>query len=344
MDERGLTPAAGEWAQATQPAAEHAHTGRDYALSADTRRLIADGVPANTRRAYTRQWAAFTAWCAGHQRHSLPATGQTLAEYTAHLCARGQAPASIEQALAAVRTMHRLSGHTGQPATEAARLALRAYKRRRAESGGRAQREAPPITIDALRAMVSACDLSTTIGLRDRLLLVLGLALMGRRSELVALNRDDVREAADGLEVTIRTSKTDKESRGETIAIPRGTHPLTDPVTAWRDWLHALDQAECSAGRLLRRVNRHSGIGPSLGADAVNAIVRDLAVRAGVPSAHTVTAHSLRAGGATVAYAAGVPVAVIAKHGRWAPSSPVVLRYIRAVDRWRDNAMRNVGL
>jgi hypothetical protein len=52
----------------------------------------------------------------------------------------------------------------------------------------------------------------------------------------------------------------------------------------------------------------------------------------------------LRAGGATVAYAAGVPVAVIAKHGRWAPASPVVLRYIRAVDRWRDNAMRNVGL
>ncbi|WP_431904405.1 hypothetical protein [Nonomuraea sp. bgisy101] len=43
-------------------------------------------------------------------------------------------------------------------------------------------------------------------------------------------------------------------------------------------------------------------------------------------------------------HAAGVPVAVIAEHGRWAPASPVVLRYIRAVDRWRDNAMRNVGL
>ncbi|GAA1773492.1 hypothetical protein [Nonomuraea bangladeshensis] len=55
-----------------------------------------------------------------------------------------------------------------------------------------------------------------------------------------------------------------------------------------------------------------------------------------LPYAHAVTAHSLRAG--------GVPVAVIAKHGRWAPASPVVLRYIRAVDRWRDNAMPNVGL
>jgi hypothetical protein len=45
-----------------------------------------------------------------------------------------------------------------------------------------------------------------------------------------------------------------------------------------------------------------------------------------------------------VAYPAGAPVSVIARHGRWAEGSPVVLRYIRAVDRWRDNAMRNVGL
>lgn len=345
MSRDGLILPAGEWRPISgAPENRGAHTAADHALSEHTRRLIADGVPANTRRAYARQWAAFTAWCADHGRLALPATGATLAEYTAALCTAGQAPASIEQALAAVRTMHRLSGHPGQPSTEAARLALRAHKRRRAEGGGRGQREAPPITIDALRAMVAACDLATTRGRRDRLLLVLGLALMGRRSELVALLRDDVREVADGLEVTIRTSKTDKDSAGETIAIPRGSHPLTDPVTAWRDWLTALDQAGQDGGRLLRRVNRHGGVGPSLGADAVNVIVRDLAVRAGVPSAETVTAHSLRAGGATVAYAAGVPVAVIAKHGRWAPASPVVLRYIRAVDRWRDNAMRNVGL
>lgn len=341
-------PAAGEqppiYALPENTGSDGGHTAADYALSARTQERIADGVPANTRRAYARQWALFTAWCAEHGRIALPATAHTLAEYTSQLCEAGQAPASIEQAIAAIRTMHRLAGHIGRPATESARLALRAYKRRRAEAGGRGQREAPPITIDALRAMVSACDLDTPIGRRDRLLLVLGLALMGRRSELVALTRDDVREVPDGLEVTIRTSKTDKDSTGETIAIPRGTHPLTDPVAAWRDWLTVLDQAGHTTGRLLRRINRHGTIGPSLGADAVNTIVRDLAIRAGVPSADTITAHSLRAGGATVAYAAGVPVAVIAKHGRWAPASPVVLRYIRAVDRWRDNAMRNVGL
>ncbi|MEU8378472.1 tyrosine-type recombinase/integrase [Streptosporangium sp. NPDC048865] len=320
------------------------HTAADYALSDEARARIADGVPPNTRRAYERQWAAFSAWCAEHGRIEVPATGHTLAEYVETLCTTEWAPASIEQAIACVRTVHRLAGHHNQPPTDAARLALRAYKRTRAEAGTRGQREAPPVGIDALRAMVGACDLSTRIGLRDRLLLVLGLALMGRRSELVALTCDDVRQVPDGLEITIRTSKTDKDSRGETVAIPRGSHPLTDPVAVWSDWIAVLTEAGETSGRLLRRVDRHGNLGPRLGADAVNAIVRDLAVRAAVPGAETFTAHSLRAGGATVAYAAGVPVSLIAKHGRWAPASPVVLRYIRAVDRWRDNAMRNVGL
>ncbi|WP_198168345.1 pyridoxamine 5'-phosphate oxidase family protein [Herbidospora yilanensis] len=51
---------------------------------------------------------------------------------------------------------------------------------------------------------------------------------------------------------------------------------------------------------------------------------------------------------ATVPKAAKVPALrhnpQIAAHGRWAPTSPVVLGYICAMDRWRDNVMRNVGL
>ncbi|MEV1173983.1 site-specific integrase, partial [Nonomuraea sp. NPDC049784] len=125
MDDDGQAlpaPAAGERPPIfALPENAAAHTAADYTLSAGTQARIADGVPANTRRAYARQWAVFTAWCADHGRISLPATAHTLAEYTSQLCEAGQAPASIEQAIAAVRTMHRLAGHTGRPATESAR-------------------------------------------------------------------------------------------------------------------------------------------------------------------------------------------------------------------------------
>jgi integrase len=320
------------------------YTAADFAISDTTRQRIIDGVPPNTRRAYERQWGRFAEWCAERGRIALPATAHTYAEYVRHLTDKGFAPATIEQAMGAIRTHHRLAGHKQQPDSEAALVVLRGYRRSRAESGQRNQRKAPPVTIAALRAMVAACDLSTPIGVRDQAVLVFGLAMMGRRSELAGLHRDDVTQVEDGLEICVRTSKTDKDSRGAIVAVPRGSHPLTDPVKVWRTWLDVLDDAGEHGGRLLRRVDRHGNIGPSLHANSVNDIVRRLARRAELENADQFTAHSLRAGGATVAYAAGVPVSTIAEHGRWSLKSPVLLGYIRAVDRWRDNAMRNVGL
>ena len=49
---------------------------------------------------------------------------------------------------------------------------------------------------------------------RDRALLVLGFAGAFRRSELVALQAEDLTEVPDGLRVLIRHSKTDQEGQG----------------------------------------------------------------------------------------------------------------------------------
>ena len=67
----------------------------DRFVSEQTRRRIIDAVPANTIRAYTRQWAAFTTWCTAHGRAGMPATAETLAEYVAHLADAGRAPGGL---------------------------------------------------------------------------------------------------------------------------------------------------------------------------------------------------------------------------------------------------------
>lgn len=316
-------------------------TDADLTLSERTRTRITDGVAANTRRAYGRQLAAFTAWCQQHGRTSLPASSETLAEYVGELADAGKSPASIEQAIAAIRTAHRVAGHKASPDTDRARLVLRSHRRERAEAGKRAH-QAPPITREVLLTMVEATDPTTVIGARDRLLLVLGFAMMGRRSELAALNLTDVVETEDGLEVLVRASKTDQDAIGAVVAVPRGQRADIDPVRLHRAWRAVLAEHGITEGRLLRSVTRHGRIGSSVSADAINDVVRSAAVRAGLPNADGFSAHSLRAGGATSAYRAGAPVSVIAEHGRWAPGSPVVLGYIRAVDRWTDNAMGGV--
>ncbi|WP_433024726.1 site-specific integrase [Actinomycetospora sp. CA-053990] len=273
----------------------------------------------------------------------MPATPETLTEYVSSLCDTGYAPASIRVAIATVRTAHAEMGHDGQPDTRRALEVLKVHGRDRADAG-HSEDDATPVTVKALRLMIDALPSTGDKALRDRAILVLGFALMARRSELVGLRRTDITETLHGLEVRIRKSKTDQAGKGAQVNLPRGQFPDTDPVRVLGAWLAAVDQAGHHDGLIFRSISRWGRIGRALQGRAVSVIVQDAARQAGLPNPERYSAHSLRAGGATEAYKAGVPITTICDHGRWKRGSPVVLGYIRAVDRWRDNAMSGVGL
>ena len=67
--------------------------------------------------------------------------------------------------------------------------------------------------------------------------------------------------------------------------------------------------------------------------------MRRRAEKAELEDRQRVSAHSLRATGATLA---DVPAGIIAKHGGWSPTSPTVHGYIRAAQRFEVNAMKGV--
>lgn len=320
------------------------YTDRDHTVSAATVDLARAALSPNTRRAYERQWRLYADWCSTSGRVALPATAETAAEYVAHL-AHGTAAsvANIEQALAAIRTVHNTAGHDGVPNLRAARLVLRGHRRERAETGART-RQAAPITVDSLRAMLATRPANELRGLRDRVVLLLGVAMFGRRTELTALELSDVAETEDGLVVYVRSSKTDQDAVGAEIPIPYGQCAETCPVRTVRLWRETLTEHGIISGRLLRSINRHGRIGTALTGKAVNEIVHQAAVDAGLSDPGRYTAHSLRAGGATIAAKAGHHARAIAEHGRWSATSPVVHTYIRSVDRWRDNPLIGTGL
>jgi hypothetical protein len=373
-----IEPAAGSRLIVLRPeeAAPVAYSDMDYAISVDTARDMLAAVPENTDRAYDRAWKQFAAWCVGEGRVPMPATPQTLTEYVHMLTAAGVlAPNTISQAIGAIRSRHARSGFSGQPDTPEPMKLLRAFRRDWAKAGGRL-RQRTPILVPALRSMVETCDLQTATGARDRALLLIGFNMMGRRSEISALNISDIRSAGDnGIEVFIAVSKTDQEAKGVAVPVPFGQHEITCPVRAVRAWIALLAAKGIASGPLFRPIDRHGRIGgeplaaghaqPRLTGHGINEIVRRRAVLAALPtilvepgSADTTDpeeessppqeasygAHGLRSGAATTAYAAGAPVSEIAKHGRWNPKSPVVLGYIRAVDKWRNNPMKGIGL
>jgi integrase len=122
-------------------------------------------------------------------------------------------------------------------------------------------------------------------------LLALGFAGAFRRSELVALEVEDLSEVPDGLRVRIRRSKTDQSGEGHEIAIPRGYR--LRPVEAVQTWLAA---AEISSGPVFPPVLKGGRLQCApLSAHSAAQIVKHYAVRAGLdPAAYS--GHSLRAG------------------------------------------------
>ncbi len=326
-------------------------------LSRQAAARVTGGLAASTRRAYQADWGAFEDWCAAAGRRALPASAQTLAEYVTHLTTlvtrhgAPPAPSSIERALGCIQSAHKLAGHVCQ--ARLATLALRDYRRERARAG-HAPRRAPVIDLARLRRMAEATDATTLAGRRDRFVLVLGFAMMGRRSEAAALDIADLVFAEEGLQITIRMSKTDQDARGETVHVPYGSNPGTCPVRLARGWLADLAERGVTSGPLLRSVDRHdrlagtpgyAGRAPASGrmsGDGLNRVVKAAAARAALPDPDSYTFHGLRAGGATESAKAGTPTAYIKDHGRW--KSDVVNTYVRAAEKWRDNAMKGIGL
>lgn len=331
----------------------------DLSLSPAAQAAIEAGIPDSTRRAYRRDWTAFTAWCAARGRLPLPATAQTLTEYATHLTTapsartgRPLAPSSIERALAAIRTMHQ-AADAHPPQTKGARKVLAGYRQRLAlgKDPAARPRRADPAVPDTLRTMLTTLDRTTLAGMRDAVLLLLGYACAARASELAALDLADVRDTEDGLLVTLYRRKL---KRHDEVAVPYGRIPTTCPVRATRALLAALAEAGRTAGPLLVRIDRHGRIAPPLTragrligdphgrmtAEAVADVVARIAETAGLDGRWT--GHSLRRGFATAARRDGKPLERIGRHGGWADGSRALLGYIEEADRWTDNPV--VGL
>lgn len=297
------------------PSAQVAEAARSYARASKAQATL---------RAYRSAWRGFVAWCEAHGFEYLPATPTTVALYATARAEAGIKPASIDLDLAAIAAAHIAAGHPS-PRSSAEVQAVRSGIRR---THGTAQRQAAPLLPDDLRRIVAALP-SSLAGTRDRALLLLGFATGSRRSELAALQVEDLAFVARGLEVTIRRSKTDQEGKGMVKPVPFG-HPTTCPVRACKAWIEA---AGIKSGPLFRSIDRHGNVGATaLTGHSIGRIVKRAAAAAGLDAA-VVSGHSLRAGLITAAVLAGrSDREIMAQTGH--RSVEMLTRYTRKARAW----------
>lgn len=303
--------------------------------------------PSNTLRAYAADWRIWQDYTAELGIPLLSGTRGALVGFVLWL-ERGRttrtgdqappaAPATVERRLTgAVVGLRRHHARVEPDATKAAWQALNGYRRRLAEDGVEPGRgKAAPVTVAHLRAMSLSCP-NTLAGVRDRAMLLIGFPIASRASDLANLWVGDITTPdAHGLVVRVRHGK----STGE-MAVPRGRHPQTCPVRAWDAWRTA---ANLDTGPAFRRIDRHdNAFDAGLSAAAVTKIITRCGERAGLP--FPITGHSLRSGMATESRRSGADVKAIASQGRWSPTSTALYGYLHQVDRWNDNAARDLGL
>jgi integrase len=260
--------------------------------------------------------------------------------YLTERAERGASASTIDLACSAISYQHRSSGFPdpiGHQAVRQVRRGLRAapwaphHVARHTRSAGRD----PP---DRHRRRPRHPK-----GARDAALILLGFASALRRSELTAMTLADIETRPAGLLLTVRSSKTDPEGRGQVVGVAHGQHALTDPVAAFAAWTAVRGHGP---GPLFTSLRHGLVTDEPISGEAVARMLRARARAAGLATGlatERITAHSLRAGHATTAAVAGVSLDRIAAQTRHRRLSPRE-RYIPPAQALQDTSSRDLGL
>lgn len=265
------------------------------------RELALSARSANTRRAYSSDWARWVGWCEQQHLQPLPAAPASVAAYLgAH--AGVLTVATLRRHLATIAKAHEVADQPSPTRCALVRDVLAGIVR----TQGAVQDKAPPLLAMQLEQVLATLE-QTPAGVRDQALLLLGWCAALRRSELATLRWGDVHAEQGGLVLVLRGSKTDHAGTGQAVAIPAGRRwcPV-QALAAWRDLVAAQLGAQAVAADqpVLRRVSRHGAV--LEGALSGQAVAQVIQRRCGAAGLSGLRGHSLRVGLVQSATAAGV--------------------------------------
>ncbi len=288
----------------------------------------------NSIRAYRSDWKYFTQWCELKKVQNIPASVEILAVFLVEE-AEDHKVSTIVRRLSAISEAHRLAGYKSPCDDSRIKTILKGIKRTK---GVAPSSKKPILTSDLLMLMGQLPD--SLQGKRDRALLLLGFTGAFRRSEIVALNREDLEFVKEGIIVKLRRSKTDQEGLGTEKAIPYGSSPELCPVRAIQSWIEG---SGVKKGALFVSIGKgdklHQG---RLSDRSVALIIKKHLKQAGLDEKEY-SGHSLRAGFVTQAAVNGATDRAIMNQTKHR-SRAMVDRYVRLASIWTENGAMKLGL
>lgn len=269
----------------------------------------------STMKSYRVNVEIFVSWCELRQFTAFPATEETIAgflEDQSLTCSIS----TIKQRLYAIRKFHRLLVLEDATSSEEINLVLRRIRRRKSHRPNQAK----ALNQNHRDRFLSAQP-DTPWGLRDKAIIALGYDILARRSELVALQTNDVVFREDGTaRITIRRSKSDQFGSGRVAFTSGETATL---LTDWLSW-HS-DASEYLFCPIHQYIPLDRGLNPS----AIKRVIKKAAILANFDQKDVAafSGHSMRVGAAQDLLCAGHETIAIMRAGGW-KSTNVLARYL----------------
>ena len=295
-------------------------------LEIETLKNLKNSKSANTLRAYESDYKDFSFFCAKNNFSSLPADPKILSLYLTHLSQTSKF-STLKRRIASISVIHKLKGHyidTKHPVIRENLLGIKRIK-------GSNQKAKKPILINDLKQIIDVItklNIKETRKTRDKALILIGFAGGFRRSELVALEIDDIEFVREGVKIFVKRSKTDQSGEGMTKAIPSFDSTLYCPVLHLQDWM--------AKGKSINRK-----IFP-ISDKSVALIIKKYANLAGLDG-DKYAGHSLRSGFATSTAESGAEERnIMAMTGH--KTTQMVRRYIQEANLFKNNALNKIKI
>jgi len=294
-------------------------------LELETLKNLKNSKASNTLRAYKADYKDFTSFCIKHGFKSMPSEPKILSLYLTHLSQTSKF-STLKRRLASISVIHKLSGHyidTKHPMITENLMGIKRAK-------GSYQKAKKPILINELKLIIKVInkDKNEKRRLKNKALILIGFAGGFRRSELVAIQIEDIDFVTEGVKIFIKRSKTDQSGEGMTKGIPYFSNSEYCPVISLKNWLDKLEKKD---GKIFDMSDK-----------SVALTIKKYAAIGGLDS-NKYSGHSLRSGFATSAAELGAEErSIMAMTGH--KTSQMVRRYIQEANLFKNNALNKIKI
>tara|TARA_B110000438_G_C15776758_1_gene634383 strand:+ start:623 stop:1537 length:915 start_codon:yes stop_codon:yes gene_type:complete len=294
-------------------------------LEIETLKNLKSSKAINTLRAYKADYKDFSLFCIKHGFKSMPTDPKIVSLYLTFL-AQTSKFSTLKRRLASISVIHKLSGHyidTKHPMITENLMGIKRAK-------GSFQKAKKPILINDLKLIINVIDKEKNEKSRfkNKALILVGFSGGFRRSELVAIDYEDLDFVTEGVKIFVKRSKTDQSGEGMTKGIPYFSNIDYCPVTSLKKWI---EKSEIKSGKIFNMSDK-----------SVALTIKKYTAIAGLdPKKYS--GHSLRSGFATSTAEMGAEErSIMAMTGH--KTTQMVRRYIQEASLFKNNALNKIKI